>query len=99
MKVRSAIIWDKVIHGLADLQTCYAPQYEIILFASKGRSILLGSRPKDIIRCQRLSPSKMKHPYQKPVELIVPLLRVSTQVGNTILDPFTGSGTVGVACI
>jgi len=35
------------------------------------------------------------HPTQKPVELIERLLQIG---GQTILDPFMGSGTTGVAC-
>lgn len=39
-----------------------------------------------------------KHPTQKPLYVIERLLRASTQPGNTVLDPFMGSGTTGVAC-
>lgn len=40
-----------------------------------------------------------QHPTQKPVELIGRLLRDFTDEGDTILDPFMGSGTTGVACV
>ena len=43
-------------------------------------------------------PGKVDHPTQKPMATIAPLLDVSTLVGHTILDPFMGSGTTGVAC-
>ena len=39
------------------------------------------------------------HPTQKPVALIRAWLDDFTDVGETILDPFMGSGTTGVACI
>ncbi len=57
--------------------------------------------------CSKKSPAKMhrqsvlsyrkEHPTQKPVELMVWCIE---QAGNpqTILDPFMGSGTTGVAC-
>ena len=35
---------------------------------------------------------------QKPVELIEKILLHSSDEGMTILDPFMGSGTTGVAC-
>ena len=38
------------------------------------------------------------HQTEKPVELIKKLSEV-TRVGTTILDPFMGSGTTGVACV
>lgn len=37
------------------------------------------------------------HPTQKPVALMVELVRDFTNEGDTILDPFAGSGTTGVA--
>ena len=39
------------------------------------------------------------HPTQKPVDLISELLYRSSNEGDTILDPFMGSGTTGVACV
>jgi site-specific DNA-methyltransferase (adenine-specific) len=44
-------------------------------------------------------PGKVDHPTQKPLATIAPLLDVSTVRGHTILDPFMGSGTTGVACV
>jgi site-specific DNA-methyltransferase (adenine-specific) len=38
------------------------------------------------------------HPTQKPVALMQWLIRNYTKRGDTILDPFMGSGTTGVAC-
>ena len=37
------------------------------------------------------------HPSQKPVELIVRIARSAT-AASSVLDPFAGSGTTGVAC-
>ncbi len=37
-------------------------------------------------------------PTQKPIKLIVSLLSDFAQEGDTIFDPFFGSGTTGVAC-
>lgn len=38
------------------------------------------------------------HPTQKSVECIETMLNISTNENDTILDPFMGSGTTGVAC-
>lgn len=38
------------------------------------------------------------HPTQKPVGLIKLLLETYTKEGETIIDPFMGSGSIGVAC-
>ena len=39
------------------------------------------------------------HPTQKPVTLMKRILLDYTHEGDTILDPFMGSGTTGVACV
>ena len=39
-----------------------------------------------------------KHPTQKPVELLNRILLAATNENDTVLDPFSGSGTTGVAC-
>lgn len=37
------------------------------------------------------------HPTQKPVDLIIPLIRYSVPPGGIVLDPFMGSASVGMA--
>lgn len=37
------------------------------------------------------------HPTQKPVGILEPLIRYSTNLGDTVLDPFAGSGSTLVA--
>lgn len=44
------------------------------------------------------SKDKRYHPTQKPSELIEIILKDWSSDGDTILDPFMGSGTTGVAC-
>lgn len=39
-----------------------------------------------------------EHPTEKPVPLMMEIVADFTQLGETILDPFMGSGTTGVAC-
>ena len=40
-----------------------------------------------------------KHPTQKPVALLERIILASTELGDLVLDPFTGSSTTGVAAI
>jgi len=37
------------------------------------------------------------HPTQKPVDLLLPMLRYACPPGGVVLDPFAGSGSVGMA--
>jgi modification methylase len=39
------------------------------------------------------------HNTQKPIKLITEIVKSSTNPGDTIFDPFMGSGTTGVACV
>lgn len=40
-----------------------------------------------------------KHPTQKPLQLLERIILASTKEGDLIFDPFSGSGTTGVAAI
>ena len=39
-----------------------------------------------------------QHPTEKPVDLMKLYVENSSQVGDTVLDPFMGVGSTGVAC-
>lgn len=39
------------------------------------------------------------HPTEKPVPLMVEIVRDFTQAGQVICDPFMGGGTTGIACV
>lgn len=45
------------------------------------------------------SNDKRVHPTQKPTELLMKILQDYTPEKITVLDPFMGSGSVGVACV
>jgi len=42
--------------------------------------------------------SKLLHPNEKSIDFIETLIKLSSNKGETILDPFMGSGTTGIAC-
>jgi len=46
----------------------------------------------------RFGTMKNNHPTVKPVKLMEYLVRLITPKGGTVLDPFMGSGTTGIAC-
>ena len=56
----------------------------------------LGAKPKDVLdiptTCNGMG-EKTPHPTQKPEELVRKFVLASSQEGDTVLDPFTGSGT------
>ena len=42
------------------------------------------------------SPERTEHPAQYPEELIERIIKVGTNIGDLVLDPFMGSGTTAV---
>ena len=97
--LKSQIIWDKVIHGMGDLESAFAPQHENLLFATKGNYSFPGIRPKSIIREQRVHPDKMIHPNEKPVNLYYKLYHSLLNKNASMVDCFCGSAASGEAAI
>ena len=62
------------------------------------QSINNGMNEKSIIKEQRDHYDTI-HPTQKPVPLLVRILNLISNKGDTILDCFSGSGSTAVACM
>jgi len=62
------------------------------------RMINNGMREKSIIDLIN-NHRRLQHPTQKPVRLAERILALISDPGDTIYDPFMGSGSFGVACI
>lgn len=52
----------------------------------------------DIQLVKNVSKTKYNHPCPVPVALMERIIQLTTNIGDTIIDPFMGSGTTGVAC-
>ncbi len=92
--IKNVIIWDKGDAGtVGDLEAGYAWNWEPVIYAMKGRRVLNGPRPRAIYRYDWSGTRDPVHPTVKPVGLLSWLLQKSTNIGETILDPFMGSGT------
>jgi len=92
------IIWDKGTHNMCDFQRWYASSYEFILFARRSRSRTFPSKiARDIIHCKREPARDGVHSAAKPVDLLSYLIRQSSDEGETVIDPFVGSGSTCLA--
>lgn len=98
-EVKSQAIWDRGNHGMGDLKASFAPQHDVIWFATKGKFQFPGKRPSTIIPSMRLGGEELLHPNQKPLELMGYLVRAVTPPGGLVLDPFAGSGSTVVAAV
>ena len=57
-----------------------------------------GGRPNSF-RHEQPNLEKIDHPCPKPIAWMLWAIERSTRIGETVLDPFMGSGTTGVACV
>lgn len=94
------VVWPRPIIWVKDMghipKPHFGPQYryECILFANKGERTTI-HLDADVISVPVVK-NKI-HAAEKPVEVYVNLLSRTVYPGNTILDPFCGSGTVFIA--
>ncbi len=92
------LVWDKLCMGMG---YHYRARYEFILFLEKGKRKLNNLGISDVIESKRIRGSKANpsYPTEKPVDLAKVLIEQSTITGDMVLDPFCGSGSVGVAAM
>lgn len=86
---RCWLVWDKLSTG--DFADCELAWTNLDRAVRRLQHLWNGMIRKD--REERF------HPTQKPLELMVGLVEVVSEPGHSVLDPFMGSGTTGVACI
>ena len=96
-KIKNILIWEKNNTSMGDLKASYAPKYEMIIFAHKGRKLLNGFRYADIIKANRTG-NKL-HPTEKPVDILELFIKNSSNENAVVFDGFMGSGSTGVACV
>lgn len=89
---RTPIVWHNP-SGQRSPWPSSGPQrkYQLILYATKGDRNVLSVRP-DLVTFS--SDDNLNHQAQKPVQLFVDLLSRSVRPGDSVLDPFCGTGTI-----
>lgn len=91
--LKNILIWDREVIGMGDLKT-YGRSYDVVFFGYvKEWKELNGVRERDILRFNRVAPNSLKHPTEKPLDLLEYLIKKSSNPGDYILDPFAGSFT------
>jgi len=87
--VKALLIWDKGTVGMGDLSIPWFPSTEEIYIIGSGWQ---GSRVSSVLR---YTGRNEHHPTEKPIALMRHL--ISRCQADTIVDPFMGSGSTGVA--
>ncbi|MDX2051037.1 MAG: site-specific DNA-methyltransferase [Polyangiaceae bacterium] len=87
------LVWDKQKIGMG---YHYRSRYEFILFFEKGKRKLLDLSVPDVLSHPRIHRG---YPTEKPWQVSQVFVNQSSQPGDLVLDPFMGSGSVGVAAL
>jgi len=94
-QVKNLITWDKVNMGMGHY---FRRRHEYILFATNGNNSHIRNRSfPDVWRFKRIH--NAKYPTQKPVEVFQAMIYASASEGNTVCDPFVGSGSSIIAAL
>jgi site-specific DNA-methyltransferase (adenine-specific) len=95
-----ALVWDKSARGNG-MGWRYRRNYEFIMVAHrKGGRLLWADDAAAVPNVLRHMPVRdRKHPNEKPLSLVMDMLRWHSAEGDTVCDPFAGSGTTIEACV
>jgi len=100
LNVKNVLVWDKGSMGIGDLENNWGYSHEFVIFATNGdRATPLTEATRNVLEHGRPNRTDYEHPTMKPESLMVELVQTSTHPGDTVLDPFMGSGTTAVAAI
>jgi site-specific DNA-methyltransferase (adenine-specific) len=95
-RYQNLLVWAKPSAGLG---SGFRAQHELALHFSNGTPEYYSASHGNVLRAGRVHSSEREHQTEKPVDLIVSIVETVSPVGGTILDPFMGSGTTGVAAV
>lgn len=105
LQYKDTIIWKKTNPMPRNRDRRYVQDIESVIWFVKPKSPWTFNRQKENFEsCIKCYPSesggafKRIHPTQKPLKLIEDLLLIHSNEGDLVLDCFSGSGTVAIAC-
>lgn len=104
------LIWDKGQAGMGNLTVPWGPAHERIIFGAyvpskfdreHGKASLAARlRRGSVLHVPCLNSSQISaHPTEKPVMLLRQLIESSSLIGETVFDPFAGSGSTLEAAV
>lgn len=95
-KIQNFLVWQK---NNCTPSQFYMKNCEYTIFFRKGKSKYINDigGSKTVHSFDNIIGNKV-HPTEKPINLMEFYINNSTNENETVLDPFMGSGTTGVAC-
>ena len=92
---RSIIVWDKGVGR--PIQGQFRNHLEYVVWGTHGNYTKTEDYPSTLISVPTVSHHERRHVTEKPVDLLIELLRVVDTEKPVVLDPFMGSGSTLVA--
>ncbi len=105
LQFKQMVVWDK---GPMGMGWHYRRSYETVLVGEKPGAACQwfdkSGKIENIIRpgylgIRKIIPQSDDHPTPKPPELAKHFIKLHTERGQTVLDPFMGCGSTGVAAV
>jgi site-specific DNA-methyltransferase (adenine-specific) len=93
-KIR-CFVWDKISCSLG---YTFRHQHELILYGERKDMKCIKCGTGDIFKYKAVKANTKDHPAQKPVELHKHILGNIVNEDRVVLDPFMGTGSIGIAC-
>jgi DNA modification methylase len=93
----SLSVWDKRLHESADKM--FGSCYEMVWFYPGRWRDIMRHKWAGIFGMEKEDIKRRLHPTQKPIRLMQDCIMKLKPAPKTILDPYMGVGTTGVACV
>lgn len=101
--IKEMIQWHKVNPMPRNRDRLYVTSCEFAIWATKGKGWTFNRQRNNfentVFTYPIVSGKNRLHPTQKPEKLMEDLILIHSNKGETIFDPFMGSGTTGVAAL
>jgi site-specific DNA-methyltransferase (adenine-specific) len=94
-KLHNLLVWNK---NNTSPNRWYMKNCEYVIFARKGFAKSINNPSSQTVHNFDNIIGNKQHPTEKPVDLMKLYVGNSSQVGDTVFDPFMGVGSTGVAC-
>ena len=95
-------IWvkpNKTAGLIGDPRKGLVSSYEALVWACKGEAVLLKQGRQNVFIADTPLPSERLHDVQMPVDLCSHIISMVSLGGGRILDPFAGSGSMGLGAL
>ena len=103
--IKDLIRWEKNNPMPRNVNSRYVMDFEIAVWAVKGKNKWVFNKPEEVSYMKPVfrtgivpGGKKRIHPTQKHLSVIESLIKIHSNEGDLVFDPFSGSGTTALAC-